>query len=47
MANKWGWKKILAAIPAGLDAALISYISYVFVFQFIPDMLSVSDVDAF
>lgn len=42
MAVKWGWKKTFAAIPALLNAALIAYISYIFVFVFCPVMFIVS-----
>jgi hypothetical protein len=42
MANKWSVKKVLVAIPSLLAAALITYISYVFVIMFMPDMFAVS-----
>ena len=42
MANKWSVKKVLVAIPSLLAAALITYISYVFVMMFMPDMFAVS-----
>jgi hypothetical protein len=47
MANKWSIKKIFVAIPSLLAAALITYISYVFVIMFMPDMFAVSLISYF
>jgi hypothetical protein len=47
MANKWSIKKIFVAIPSLLAAALITYISYVFVIMFMPDMFAVSLIGYF
>ena len=42
MANKWSVKKVFVAIPSLLAATLVTYISYVFVMMFMPDMFEVS-----
>jgi hypothetical protein len=42
MANKWSLKKVFVAVPSLLAACLITYISYVFVMMFMPDMFEVS-----